>query len=348
MFGWSKELRRCVPGRVAVGLMAALLTAADLRGQEGVTVTESAETVQIETPELSAAINKKGYVTGIKGQTFVDKKTGAHDLGFGLDIVDWIMEPGSDEAYRDKLEPELVYKFGNPYHGKTPKRSIEGPQICTQAKTMEPHIVRGKDFIAIRQTFQYRTAAPGKKTGSKWTQWIVFPKGKRYFISMDRIDAVNDSEAMFLRLDMPGHIRHKQGDTFEKLYLSYAGEIAPSEFMANFAPDEKFNYRRNENPLPERMIRGYKIRDPQTGKGGPWLIGMTLKPDLVSEAWCHQRDYICLIEEFGGRPVKAGESFSAAFIVGYFDSIEEMNRVYDEHRGAVGVEVTEQGWKLIK
>ena len=75
---------------------------------------------------------------------------------------------------------------------------------------------------------------------------------------------------------------------------------------------------------------------------------MTLKADLVSEAWCHQRDYICLIEEFGGRPVKAGESFSAAFIVGYFDSIEEMNRVYDEHRGAAGLDVTETGWKLLK
>lgn len=316
--------------------------------QEGFTVTDTETTLRIETPELSAAVNKKGYVTGIQAGTFVDKKTGARDLGFGLDIADWIMEPGSDEAYRDKLEPELVYQFGNAYHGKTPKRSIEGPQICTQAKTMDPHVVRGKDFVAVRQQFTYRTAAPGKKTGSKWTQWIVFPKGKRYFISMDRIDAVNDSEAMFLRLDMPGHIKHKQGDTFEKVYLSYVGEIAPSEFATNFAPDEKFNYRRDENPLPERMIRGYKIRDPQTGKTGPWLVGMTLRPDIVSEAWCHQRGYICMIEEFGGRPVKAGESFSAAFIVGYFDSIDEMNKVYDEHRGAVGIDVTSEGWKLTK
>jgi len=348
MFGLSMGQWGRTRFGATLAIVATAMAVTDVRGQEGFSFTENADTVQIETPDLSAAINKKGYVTGIKAQTLVDKKTGAHDLGFGLDIVDWIMEPGSDEAYRDKLEPELVYKFGNPYHGKTPKRSIEGPQICTQAKTMSPTVVRGPDFVAIRQEFQYRTAAPGKKTGSKWTQWIVFPKGKRYFLSMDRIDAVNDSEAMFLRLDMPGHIRHKQGDTFEKVYLSYYGEIAPSEFAANFAPDEKFNYRRGENPLPERMIRGYKIRDPKTGKGGPWLVGMTLKPDLVSEAWCHQRDYICLIEEFGGRPVKAGESFSAAFIVGYFDSIEEMNRVYDEHRDTVGLDVTEQGWTLRK
>ena len=40
--------------------------------------------------------------------------------------------------------------------------------------------------------------------------------------------------------------------------------------------------------------------------------------DVVHEAWCHERGYVCMILEFGGRP-----------IVGYFDSIEEMLRVYD-------------------
>jgi hypothetical protein len=42
----------------------------------------------------------------------------------------------------------------------------------------------------------------------------------------------------------------------------------------------------------------------------------------VYEAWCHQRGYVSFIEEIGGKPIKAGESFGAAFIVGYFDSIE--------------------------
>src|SRR5438874_2784089 len=40
----------------------------------------------------------------------------------------------------------------------------------------------------------------------------------------------------------------------------------------------------------------------KTGNDGPWLAGMTLDPGVVSEAWCHQRGYVCLIEEFGGRP----------------------------------------------
>ena len=73
---------------------------------------------------------------------------------------------------------------------------------------------------------------------------------------------------------------------------------------------------------------------------------MTLDPSIVHEAWCHQRGYVCMIEEFGGRPVKAGESFSAAFIVGYFDSIDEMHKVYDEHKGFTGLTVSEKSWTV--
>ena len=75
------------------------------------------------------------------------------------------MVQGSDEAYRNQLvaagNKELVYQFGNDYHGKTKKRAIEGPQICT-AKEMRPEVIRGKDFVAVRQTFQYKTAAPAQ------------------------------------------------------------------------------------------------------------------------------------------------------------------------------------------
>jgi hypothetical protein len=332
-------------------LLAALDLASEPRGAVAadIGVADDGESIQIETPQLRATIRKKGYVTGVAAQSLVDKKTGFKDAGFGLDIVDWIMEPGSDEAYREKLNPEMVYKFGTSYHGKTPKRSIEGPQICTQAKELSPVVVQGKDFVAVKQSFQYKTAAPGKKAGSTWSQTIVLPAGKRYFVSSDRIDAVNDSPAMFLRIDMPGHIKHKQGDAFSEVFLSYHGRIPSEEFFTDFAPDEKFNYRRDQvKQLPERIIRGYRLRDPATGKDGPWLLGMTLKPSIVSEAWCHQRGYVCMIEEFGERPVKAGEHFSAAFIVGFFDSIEEAEKVYDEHKGAIEVSADEAGWKLIK
>ena len=201
---------------------------------------------------------------------------------------------------------------------------------------LQPSIIRGKDFVAVRQQFTYRTAAPGKKAGSLWTQLLVFPAGKRYFLSMDKIDAVNSSEAMFLRLDMPGHVRHTKGDTFSEIYLSYHGRIPAAEFLADFPPDARFDYRRDRDRLPERFIRGYRLRDPATGKDGPWLLGMTLEPSVVCEAWCHQRGYVCMIEEFGGRPIRPGQSFSAAFLVGYFDTLEEANRVYDAAQGPHG------------
>jgi hypothetical protein len=320
--------------------------------EPAIRVLEDADRISITTDVLEASIKKKGYVSGVEAGTLHDKKTFAHDIGFGLDIVDWIMEPGSDEAYRDKLPGDLPYVFNNAHHGKIAKRSIEGPQICTKAKELKPTVIRGNRFVAVKQDFTYTLAAPGKKTGSKWEQTLVFPLGKRYFISADKITAANASDAMFLRIDMPGHIKHKNGDTFSEVYLSYrnenGGKIPAKEFEKDFAPDEKFRYARDDKKVPKRIIRAYHIRDPKTGKDGPWLAGMTLDPGVVFEGWCHQRGYVCMIEEIGGRPIKAGESFGAAFIVGFFDSIEEMEKVYDEYAGHQGLEVTDAGWKLTK
>ncbi len=79
------------------------------------------------------------------------------------------------------------------------------------------------------------------------------------------------------------------------------------------------------------MIRAYRVK--RDGKPGPWLAGMTLDPAEVSEAWCHQRGYVCFIEELHGRRVKAGETFGAAYIVGWFDDLDEMRKVYDRYKG---------------
>jgi len=344
-------IRRSRRPVLALATFLALLLFIHSTGSTGANefqVSEDDERILISTPTLNAVVRKKGYVTGVAAGSFLDKKSGFRDAGYGLDIVDWIMEPGSDEAYRDQLNGDLAYLFNNAYHGKTAKRSIEGPQICTKARELSPRVVQGKDFVAVTSSFRYQIAAPGKKSGSEWSQVLVFPAGQRYFISSDKITSVNASDAMFLRLDMPGHIKHKQGDTFSEVYLSYAGTIPSSAFVKDFAPDEKYNYRRDTNPVPKRFIRAYHLRDPETGREGPWLAGMTLDPSVVYEAWCHQRGYVCLIEEFGGRPIQAGESFSAAFIVGFFDSIQEMEKVYDRYAGNNGLEVGEQGWKLIR
>jgi hypothetical protein len=339
-----------------LGLAVALLSESGWSA-DSIEITEDDEQINIVTPCLRAAVRKRGYVSGVAAGSLVDRKTGFRDAGFGLDIVDWIMEPGSDEAYRDVLDKELVYQFNNAYHGKTPKRSIEGPQICTKAREVAPEIIRGDDFVAIRTRYDYHLAAPGKRTGSRWTQTIVFPDNKRYFISSDRIDAVNSSDAMFLRIDMPGHIKHQRGDSFSEIYLSYLplthrktdlGQTIPATaFFEDFAPDELFNYRRDrQDRLPSRFIRAYHLRDRETGAPGPWLAGMTLDPSVVHEAWCHQRGYVCMIEEFGGRPIRSGQAFSATFIVGYFESIEEMHKVYDQHKGFTGLRARSEGWEL--
>src|SRR5262245_8807684 len=114
----------------------------------GIEVAENADRITIKTPALEAVIRKREYVSGVAAGSFLDLKTGFRDVGFGLDIVDWIMEPGSDEAYRDRLAGDLAYQFNNPYHGKRAKRSIEGPQICTKAKEVSPRVIRGADFVA--------------------------------------------------------------------------------------------------------------------------------------------------------------------------------------------------------
>jgi hypothetical protein len=311
-------------------------------------VEETAERITLRGIALEASIKKRGYVSGVEAGSLLDKKTAARDLGFGLDIQDWIMEPGSDSEYRSQLPGDLPYDFNSAFHGKTAKRSLEGPQICTQAKELKPRVIEGKDFIAIEQSWNYTLAAPGKKTGSEWKQTLVFPAGKRYFISSDRILSRNAGEALFFRQDIPGHLKHRSGDNFSEVYLSYYGRIPASEFFTDFPPDEKFNYRRDRDGVPQRMIRAYHTRDPKTGTDGPWLAGLVLNPSDTSEAWCHQRTgYVCFIHEVGERPVKAGESFGAAYIIGWFDTIQEMEAVYDQHRGHSSLEVTVEGWKLM-
>lgn len=309
-------------------------------------VTENRDRIHIAGSALDASIRKTGYVSGVEAQSLVDKRTGYRDLGYGLDIVDWIMEPGSDESYRKQLPGDLPYVFNNIFHGKRAKRNIEGPQICTHAGRLSPRVIRGKDFVAIKQDYTYRIAAPGKKAGSRWEQTLIFPAGKRYFLSCDKVTSVNAASAPFLRVDMPGHIKHQRGDVFSEVYLSYLGRIPAAAFNRDFPPDKQFLYVRGQAPTLRRFIRAYHIRDPKTGKAGPWLAGMTLDPAVVSEAWCHQRGYVCMIEEFGGRPIGAGDRFSAAFVIGFFDSIEEMNAVYDRYAGHNGLEADAHGWRL--
>ncbi len=340
-----------------------------------VTIQEDDRRIQISTNELEAVIPKsspKHWMTGIEKGSFLDKKTGFREVGDGLMVVDWLMEAGSDahwEAkdllpnpngvdrytwYENETDPQRR-EYARMAHGTSNrKRVVEGPQLCHRMKPVQPKVIQAEDFVAIETTYVYEHAAPGKKPGSTWTQRIVFPRGQRYFVLMDQIQSVNDSEEMFLRNDTPGCVRHQKGDTFSEMYLSYLSgpkglRIPSSEFFEPFPPDLKFGYRRDLNKTPEHFIRAYHLRDPQTGKEGPWLAGVTLEPSIVYEAWCSQRpgNIIVMIEEIYGKEIRAGQSFSAAHVVGYFDDIEQMHAIHKKYRGATKLEVNAKGWELL-
>lgn len=304
--------------------------------EDSISVKETAEEVQIETDALEARVRKKGYVSGVAAGSLLDKKTGARDVGFGLHIMDFLMAPGwRDDGYSRDAR----------LHGNLAKHYVEGPQICTQARELKPEILKGKGFVAIRFRYSFREPARSFKSGSTWEQTLLFRPRLRYFLSSERITSVNDVDDLFYRIDMPGHVRHKAGDSFVQIYLSYVGKPLPaSEFADDFGPDEKFLYRREVGKLPRRMIRAYQVK--RDGKPGPWLAGITLDPEEVYQAWCHQRGYVCFIEELHGKKVKAGETFGAAYAVGWFNETEEMEKLADRYRGKKTIVIDGDSFRL--
>ncbi len=322
--------------RVALTMVAFAMSVGVAHAQPPtIQIQETAQEIQIDTDALQAKIRKKGYVSGVAAGSLLDKKTGARDLGFGLHIMDFLLGPGwrDDEYTRDKK-----------YHGDLPKHYVEGPQICTQAKQLEPEIIRGKDFVAVRMKFRFTKPGQGFKAGSLWEQTLVFQPGVRYVLCSEQITSANDVDNLLYRIDMPGHLKHKNGDTFTSVYLSYRGIIPASAFKDDFAPDDKYLYQRKDDKIPERVIRAYQVK--QDGKPGPWLAGMTLDPAAVAEAWCHQRGYICFIEELHGKRVKAGETFGAAYIVGWFDDISAMEKTYDRFKGKNRIVLSKDTFQL--
>jgi hypothetical protein len=184
-------------------------------------VTEDDRAITVETDKLEAVIPKKDpkrWMTGIEKGSFLDKATGFREAGDGLMVIDWLMEAGSDEAWGDKVfaqdgngvgryrwyanETDPAQRsYALMAHGSSHrKRMVEGPQLCHRMKPVRPEVIRGKDFVAVKTTYRYEYAAPGRKPGSRWTQLVVFPRGERYFLLMDRIDSVNDSDRMLTNL----------------------------------------------------------------------------------------------------------------------------------------------------
>lgn len=294
--------------------------------------------LRIETDHYLAAVRTEGYTSGVMAGSFVDKRTGAHDPGFGLVILDFLLEPGADDA---TTPPNLRYHMGDLYHGNIPKRYVELPQICTQAKKLPFEIVQGKGFVAVKQWFTWSVARPPYKPGSHWEQWLVFPDGVRWFFAYDKVTSANTVDCLFVRMDMPGHIKHQRGDTFRQIYLSYQDCLPAEAFFEDFPPDARNLYRRQQGKIPLRFIRACQLTN------GTWLAGMSLNPAMVYEAWCHQRGYVCMIQEIGGIPMRAGETFGAVHLVGYFDHIPDMERAFDAHKGANYIHIEGNKWQLV-
>jgi hypothetical protein len=61
--------------------------------------------------------------------------------------------------------------------------------------------------------------------------------------------------------------------------------------------------------------------------------------DIVFYQVCS--DKVSFIEELHRKKVKAGESFGAAYVVGWFDDIPQMQQVYDRYRGKSRIVVAE-------
>ena len=110
-------------------------------------------TIHIETDSLEAQIHTEGYVSGVAAGTLCDRATGSRDLGFGLSIVDFLLEDGEDEP-----DDPNAYHWGDAFHGNIPKRYLELPQICTQARKLQFEVMESPDFIAVRQWFNWTVA----------------------------------------------------------------------------------------------------------------------------------------------------------------------------------------------
>ena len=126
------------------------------------TVQRDGSILRVETDGYYAAVQTEGYVSGVMGGSFVDKSTGALDQGFGLCIVDFLLEPGHDD---DSTPPVLRYQGNNLVHGQIPKRYVELPQICTQAKQLSAEIVEGDGFIASAARIHVDRCPPAVQTG---------------------------------------------------------------------------------------------------------------------------------------------------------------------------------------
>src|SRR5690348_15522548 len=105
------RLRKAFRAQLLLGLLVAAAGAgASLAGPADeagwARVTEDDRAIKVETDRLEAVIPKnhpRHWMTGIEKGSFLDKATGFREAGDGLMVVDWLMEPGSDAAWDERI-----------------------------------------------------------------------------------------------------------------------------------------------------------------------------------------------------------------------------------------------------
>ncbi len=156
---------------VMAGFASAQDAASDLK------VVDTPDEIQLSLPHLEAAIRKKGYVSGVKANSLLDRRTGFRDIGFGLDIVDWIMERGATRRIAASSTRNLCTSSATRTTGRPPNGPSKGRKSARRRRCSTRACCGEKTSLAVQQKFNYRTAAPGKNTGSLWEQTLVFPAG---------------------------------------------------------------------------------------------------------------------------------------------------------------------------
>jgi hypothetical protein len=96
--------------------------------------------ILVETKHLHAAIATEGYVSGVAAGSFVDTKTGARDLGFGLSIVDFLLEPGRPGL----TDPRRAVRLRNT-PCRPPRQTLRrGPPDLHAGGRLPATVIRGK------------------------------------------------------------------------------------------------------------------------------------------------------------------------------------------------------------
>ena len=123
--------------------------------------------IEIKGGRIVARGCPRGYVSGVA--SLLDKATGAMIWGSGW--TSWISCWNPPPIRRTSPRDSIPFGPNNAFHGNIPKRYVEGPQICTQAKPLPVQVINGEGFTAVRQltdgTWRIRRTTGPARSGNK-------------------------------------------------------------------------------------------------------------------------------------------------------------------------------------